>query len=53
MRRQPPIWEPQGTKFRPYSITTLIFFYIEKLSSAVYLAGTTDCFENYGTRTCG
>jgi hypothetical protein len=26
MWRQPPIWEPKGTKFRPYSITTLIFF---------------------------
>jgi hypothetical protein len=26
MWRQPPIWEPNGTKFRPYSITTLIFY---------------------------
>jgi hypothetical protein len=31
MWRQPPIWEPQGTTFRPNSITTLIFFYIGKL----------------------
>jgi len=31
MWRQPPIWEPQGTKFRPYSITTLIFFHIGKV----------------------
>jgi hypothetical protein len=28
MWRQPPIWEPEGMKFRPYSIMTLIFFYI-------------------------
>jgi len=42
MWRQPPIWEPQGTKFRPYSITTLIFFYIGKFS-AVCLAGVIDC----------
>lgn len=25
---QPPIWEPKGTRFRPYSVTTLIFFYV-------------------------
>jgi hypothetical protein len=25
-----PIWEPAGTRFRPYSVTTLIFFYIGK-----------------------
>ena len=31
MWRQPPIWEPQGTKFRPYSIDFLIFFYIGRL----------------------
>ena len=31
MWRQGPIWEPRGTQFRPYSITTLIFFYIGKL----------------------
>jgi len=28
--RQPTIWEPQGTKFRPYGITTLIFSYSER-----------------------
>jgi hypothetical protein len=42
MWRQPPIWEPQGTKFRPYSITTLIFFYIGSFS-AVCSAGVIDC----------
>lgn len=31
MWRQPPIWEPEGTKFRPYNISTLIAFYIGKL----------------------
>jgi len=28
MLNRPPIWEPQGTRFRPYSISTLIFFYL-------------------------
>jgi hypothetical protein len=41
MWRQPPIWEPQGTKFRPHSITTLIFFISESFS-AVCLAGVID-----------
>jgi hypothetical protein len=36
MWRQPPIWEPQGTKFRPYSITTLIFFYIGKFFGGLF-----------------
>ena len=31
MWRQPPIWEPEGTNFRPYNISTLIAFYIGKL----------------------
>ena len=30
------IWEPQGTKFRPYSITTLIFFYIGKFFGRLF-----------------
>jgi hypothetical protein len=30
------IWEPQGTKFRPYSITTLIFFYIGKFFGCLF-----------------
>jgi len=28
--RQGLIWEPKESQFRPYSITTLIFFYIGK-----------------------
>jgi len=36
MWRQPPIWEPQGTNFRPYSITTLIFFYIGKFFGLLF-----------------
>jgi hypothetical protein len=36
MWRQPSIWEPQGTKFRPYSITTLIFFYIGKFFGGLF-----------------
>ena len=36
MWRQPPIWEPQGTKFRPYSVTTLIFFHIGKSFGRVF-----------------
>ena len=35
MWRQPPIWEPQG-KFRPYSITTLIFFYIGRIFGRLF-----------------
>jgi hypothetical protein len=33
---RPPIWEPQGTKFRPYSITTLILFYIGKFFGRLF-----------------
>jgi len=36
MWRQTPIWEPQGTKFRPYSFTTLIVFYIGKLFGRLF-----------------
>jgi hypothetical protein len=41
MWRQPPIWEPEGTKFRPYSIITLIFFYfyIGKLFGLLFRRG--------------
>jgi hypothetical protein len=42
MWRQPSIWEPQGTKFRPYSITALIFFISESFS-VVCFAVTADC----------
>jgi hypothetical protein len=37
--RLPPIWERQGTKFRPYSITTLIFFYIGKFLGRLFGGG--------------
>ena len=36
MWRQPPIWESQGTKLRPYSITTLVFFYIGKVFGRLF-----------------
>ena len=36
MFRQGPIWEPQGSKFRPYSIITLIFFYIGKFFGLLF-----------------
>ena len=26
MLLRPPIWEPEGTKFRPYSLSTLFCF---------------------------
>jgi hypothetical protein len=29
MWRQPPIWEPQGTKFRPYSHPDTDLFFVE------------------------
>lgn len=36
MWRQAPIWEPQGTKFQPYSIATVIFFYIGKFFGRLF-----------------
>jgi len=36
MWRQPPVWEPQGTKFRPYSITTVIFFCIGRFLGRLF-----------------
>ena len=30
MWRQGPIWEPKDSPFRPYSVATLIFFYLGK-----------------------
>jgi hypothetical protein len=33
---QGPIWEPKGSSFRPYSITTLIFFYLGKFLGRVF-----------------
>jgi hypothetical protein len=36
MWRQGPIWEPKDSHFRPYSITTLIFFYLGKLFGCLF-----------------
>jgi hypothetical protein len=36
MCRQGPIWEPIDSRFRPYSITTLIFFYIGKFFGRLF-----------------
>jgi len=36
MWRQGPIWEPKDSRFRPYSITTLIFFYLGKLFGRLF-----------------
>ena len=36
MRRQGSIWEPKDSSFRPYSITTLIFFYIGKFFGRLF-----------------
>ena len=36
MWRQGPIWEPKDSSFRPYSITTLIFFYIGKFFGRLF-----------------
>lgn len=36
MWRQGPIWEPKDSHFRPYSITTLIFFYLGKLVGRLF-----------------
>ena len=39
MWRRPPIWEPGGTRFRPYSLSTLIFFYLGKLFGRLFGRG--------------
>lgn len=36
MWRQGPIWEPKDSRFRPYSVTTLIFFYIGKFFGRLF-----------------
>lgn len=36
MCTQGPIWEPKDSRFRPYSITTLIFFYVGKLFGRLF-----------------
>jgi len=34
--RQPPIWEPKGTRFRQYNITSFVFFYIGKFFGLLF-----------------
>lgn len=46
MWRQPPIWEPEGTKFRPYNISTLVAFYLGKFFGAAF-----KCLRNAIRRT--
>jgi hypothetical protein len=54
MWRQPPIWEPQGTKFRPYSVSTLIFILYRKVfRSFVWPASVIVVEHSKGTQTCG
>jgi hypothetical protein len=36
MWRRGPIWEPKDSDFRPYSITTLIFFYIGRFFGRLF-----------------
>ena len=36
MWRKDPIWEPKDSRFRPYSIITLIFFYVGKLFGKLF-----------------
>ncbi len=36
MWRNGPIWEPKDSSFRPYSVTTLIFFYFGKLIRRIF-----------------
>jgi len=36
MFRRPPVWEPEGTRFRPYSLSTLIFFYLGRFFGRLF-----------------
>ena len=33
---KPPIWEPKGTNFRPYNLSTLISFYIGRFLGRLF-----------------
>lgn len=33
---KPPIWEPKGTNFRPYNLSTLIAFYIARFVGGIF-----------------
>jgi len=36
MLTKPPIWEPDGTRFRPYNISTLIFFFVGRTIGRIF-----------------
>ena len=36
MLRRPPIWEPEDSRFRPYSLSTFIFFYLGRLFGRLF-----------------
>lgn len=36
MLRRPPIWEPEDSRFRPYSLSTFIFFYLGKFFGRLF-----------------
>ena len=48
MWRRPPICKPQGTKFRPYSITILIFSYIGRFFSRLLAGAVAVWFQCVG-----
>ena len=33
---KPPIWEPKGTNFRPYDLSTLIAFYVGRFLGGMF-----------------
>lgn len=37
-----PIWEPEGTKFRPYNLATLIAFYIGRFFGRLFRRRKSD-----------
>lgn len=41
-----PIWEPEGTKFRPYNLATLIAFYIGRFFERLFRGRNNDGGEN-------
>jgi hypothetical protein len=36
MLQRPPIWEPEGSNFRPYNVVTLIAFYIGRILGRLF-----------------
>jgi hypothetical protein len=43
MLTKPPIWEPEGTRYRPYNLSTLIFFYIGRFLGSKKRASSMGC----------